>query len=937
MNIKNWMLTLALIGLGTACSDEITQNTDGPSGEGREIQLIFSGSSEGADYTRAIATEAENKIENLKIYVFASDTKEGVYSYLETWTKGGTSNKDVNTFTLDATGDSWKATIYPHEKIGVPFLKLYCVANMDDALQKDGNKLTLTPIETDPVTGNITNYGTHDSDFEKIYSDKLVTNIKTPLVMSGTGLTKISGSVSKVNIDLFRTVARFDIDNTTTRSQLTIQEITVANARNRGPLYTNDPLDYIAKPSDTADPLVPDWIMQYPDVNFTLLPNANMGETPSAIYVHPNLATDSTYMIIRGTYKSPTTGNQVPVVYTLPIAQTEEGSDKANYIAIKRNNRYKLRIMDVTAANIFGTFEVVDWTSGGGIHVKPDNAAPRFDDTMVIGLNDSPKPTLVDNILKLTADEGSFQLTTVASGHVDAEIELLTRAEEGWLKLTDTQYTSGNGVDSTKFTFFYSNATGQMPYRITLINQAASYDPDLQTVILVSGPLAAPTVSDAGSHTLGNKIDVMTTPTAPVATMYKAAASAIYVNVTGIDGINLKENEIPAGFSVTSEKVDGFTTTYKIMVTDTTLISGTPKVIFRNAKDDTNNIKTEVTIDLKQTEMQLVSVEHDATTYDADTIKVDADELGANTFTFKVKSPQDHIDPNNLGSGSKWIKISKTVAWNAEGDSTTTYTAQLADGASSDKADFPITFTNKLKNAPAMTVTLKKLPSKPKLSDAGKADEMGENTINFPDSYNAAATMFLSEKNSELYMKIDCPEDLIFGDAAANLTIEPVSEGSKIYKITIPANSISSFNPNTPAKVTIKNKEDQTRLATLTITMRKPDASVTATLTNYVNITGSTITVDTKTMDNDGNELNAGNLKFKAPKGSKITVNNNNNNWVTVGLKGGSIFNSFDSTNDVICGIELKDQHSDTSLSCTITITNSITELPETFTVMAKP
>lgn len=932
MNIKNWMLTLALIGLGTACSDEITRNTDGPSGEGGEIQLIFSGSSEGADYTRAIATEAENKIENLKIYVFASDTKDGVYSYLETWTKGGSSNKDANTFTLDATGDSWKATIYPHEKIGVPFLKLYCVANMDDALLKDGTKLKLDPIITDPVTGNIDSYGTYDTEFEKIYSDKLVTNIKTPLVMSGTGLTKISGSVSKVNIDLFRTVARFDIDNTTTRSQLTIQEITVANARNRGPLYANDPLDYIAKPSDTADPLVPDWIMQYPDVNFTLLPNANMGETPSAIYVHPNLATDSTYMIIRGTYKSPTTGAQVPVVYTLPIAQTEESSDKAEYIAIKRNNRYKLRIMDVTAANIFGTFEVVDWTSGGGIHVKPDNAAPRFDDTMVIGLNNSPKPTLVDNILKLTADEGSFQLTTVASGHVDAEIELLTRAEEGWLKLTDTQYTSGNGVDSTKFTFYYSKATGQMPYRITLINQAASYDPDLQTVILVSGPLAAPTVSDAGSHTLGNKIDVTTTPTAPVATMYKAAASAIYVNVTGIDGINLKESEIPDGFSVTSEKVNGFTTTYKIMVTDTTLITGTPKVIFRNAKDDTNNIKTEVTIDLKQTEMQLVSVVNDATTYDADTIKVDADELGAKTFTFKIKSPQDHTDPNNLGAGSKWIKISKTGAWNAEGDSTTTYTAQLADGASSDKADFPITFTNKLKNAPAMTVTLKKLPSKPKLSDAGKADEMGENTISFTDPYNAEATMFLSEKNSALYMKIDCPEEIEFTDDAANLLIEPITPGSKIYKITIA--NVSSYNPSKPAKVTIKNKENSQRLATLTITMRSPNASVSATNTNYVAISGTAITIDTKAMDSFLDK-DAGNLTFKAPKGSKIAVNNSNNNWVTLTLKSGNEFTSFDTFN--LCGITLKDDHTDTSTTCTIIITNSITEQPEAFTVMVKP
>lgn len=82
-------------------------------------------------------------------------------------------------------------------------------------------------------------------------------------------------------------------------------------------------------------------------------------------------------MIIKGTYKSPTTGKPVPVRYTLPVAQTDPNTGNSKYITILRNNRYKLRSWTLRAANIFGTFEVVDWTSGGGIYEKPDNAPPK--------------------------------------------------------------------------------------------------------------------------------------------------------------------------------------------------------------------------------------------------------------------------------------------------------------------------------------------------------------------------------------------------------------------------------------------------------------------------------------------------------------------------------------------------------------------------------
>ncbi|MFR8355030.1 MAG: hypothetical protein ACLVEJ_04700 [Parabacteroides sp.] len=70
------------------------------------------------------------------------------------------------------------------------------------------------------------------------------------------------------------------------------------------------------------------------------------------------------------------------MTYNIPIVKTPEDAtptDPANYIAINANSRYKLHITDVTESNIFSTFEVEDWTSGGGVIVKPENDAPVFD------------------------------------------------------------------------------------------------------------------------------------------------------------------------------------------------------------------------------------------------------------------------------------------------------------------------------------------------------------------------------------------------------------------------------------------------------------------------------------------------------------------------------------------------------------------------------
>lgn len=70
------MLLLALAGLGSSCTKDDGTEGPTPSGAANEIQLVFSGSGESEEYTKAIASESENKIANLKVYIFAAATAD---------------------------------------------------------------------------------------------------------------------------------------------------------------------------------------------------------------------------------------------------------------------------------------------------------------------------------------------------------------------------------------------------------------------------------------------------------------------------------------------------------------------------------------------------------------------------------------------------------------------------------------------------------------------------------------------------------------------------------------------------------------------------------------------------------------------------------------------------------------------------------------------
>ena len=65
MKTKNMLWMSALLALLAGCSQGELGTDDAPGkGVGKEIRLVFSGGGESQEYTRAIASESENQIDN---------------------------------------------------------------------------------------------------------------------------------------------------------------------------------------------------------------------------------------------------------------------------------------------------------------------------------------------------------------------------------------------------------------------------------------------------------------------------------------------------------------------------------------------------------------------------------------------------------------------------------------------------------------------------------------------------------------------------------------------------------------------------------------------------------------------------------------------------------------------------------------------------------
>ena len=863
MNVKNLLLLLTtLTGLGTGCTDDVEGGGSQTSGIRSEIQIEMKGTSESEEYSKAIASESENLMKDLKIYLFAAASQAGPYYYLETWEEGTAYDPQtpaVTKFQKQTAGTSLKASIYPNELVGLPYVQLMCIANHKSSNTLDGKFFqvngttelpTLVPVTTD-AAGDITNANaaTKIDAFIAAYTRKMLNTepgvkdvIGTPLLMSGNGQTKISGSVSKVNITMRRAMARFDIDNTKSKSNLTIQTVTLANARPTSSIWNVTPQTAATPETD---------LMTYAPVDYTTKENANLGMTESAIYVYPGLGADKSYLIVTGTYKSPVTTQEVPVTYNVPIQRTV--AQTTEYIDIKANSRYKLKITDVTQAALYGIFEVEDWTSGGGIQIKPDNDAPVFDPATGFTAEKGTAPVAIaDSKTMFVVDENSeFTTTIAATGKVRAEKAVATKTvAPDWLTIAEPTYKEENGVWYSTFKMTVNNATGELPVAVTFINEAASYDPDLWTVLTLYGPKAKPALETGGEGSLGNTVDYE----GLTANMYNVVGSTIKVKAMCIEGTKLV---LPDEFEeVEGERVtEGYYTTFTIRVKKTLTDTNTYDVKFQNGEDNA----TETVLIVTAVKAGLsVSLGSDAATY-ADlagtTVKTDIDLLSANSYTLLITAPQgaDVTLPSD-----KWLTIAVDASKTKDG--VLAYTVSR-NNAVSDYADFDLEFTNKLNTSEKLTVTMNKAFSKPIFSTATAGDKSDFNDAPTINDYAPTANMYLAN-GSKIAIKVTCPETMSFLEkTTTGLTISDKGEGN--YEVVV--NDASQFTAGGTTEVVAQNTTTgaDDRNATLTITWVSPEITITLTDNNGGYVVESTegknivYTVDVANLSNFTFTVNA--------------------------------------------------------------------------------
>ena len=720
MKTKNMLWMSALLALLAGCSQGELGTDDAPGkGVGKEIRLVFSGGGESQEYTRAIASESENQIDNLDIYVFAATADGGDYQYLETWKAAAQDDTAAKTFKLSGAGTARKASIFPTELKGIPNLKLYCVANSTTLYKADGDPIDpLVAVKTNAATGAIETAGTKATDFEKYCTAKLEpagTALGTPLVMTGSGTTKILGNIATVNIELKRRVSRFDIDNESAKTGLIIESVALGNGRNQATVM----------PGTLAELSGPDLanLIEYPvaEGSYLMLPKANQGVTESALYTYPLKDTDEAFLIIKGKYQNPMQKDPVLVEYHLDIQRAPDTGGATAFIDVVANTRYTLHIKEVMEATITAFFEIVDWTSGGGVIVKPDNAAP-----VVTALNVEGTDTdVATKEISVTADgtEKIITLTATASGKVQPKFSTTTGWDIDWLEHDVTAYKSEvvDGVTTTTMTFKYTltAATPYVPVTLTLANESASQDESVYTTLAIVPPATTPVLDFATPDAATGNFNLYDQANGKL-TMYKTSKSSITLGASCPFGTKLvlnnqlpwlevsKSKSGPAPSTTGTPATDVSVSTpveeyYTLMLKDVTATSDVnSKFEIINLGDATQ--KLELTVELL--DPAITTIELTGTTGGAayNNYKItDVPRTDGSTVEVKITSPQG-VTASTLSS---WFTIAETTAFarttptDATGSQTFTLTVK---DAVTDFTAAPIVLKNNISGMEDVTV-----------------------------------------------------------------------------------------------------------------------------------------------------------------------------------------------------------------------------------------
>lgn len=388
MKILHKILLGATLCAVCACSQkELFYGEDGTdtgdagigSGNTRELLLEFDNTLQLAPGTQTraggepIASDAENQIVSMDIYLFGSTEEEGEYTFMEHLAYR--SNQEV-------VEGATPFELYPNAQNSAAYnailnvtkglyVKLYCVANQTDLFMLEPatggdmypdatfSKLTL---DTESGLGEITAAGTPtEADFQSKYLLRVLTpqttvlDVPLPMVGNVPGPIDLTNLVENsrlhTNLKLTRAVARFDVVNTAAQSGLTINSIGM-----EGGNATTTMFPMVPQPGADGEQI------DYPQRSFADDDEINTGGRLSAYYSYA--APKEACLVLNGTYKTPAQ-EVINVSYKVPFTHIVD--DEGVSVAIQPNHRYTVTVNEADAYEVKLTITVADWEEGGNI------------------------------------------------------------------------------------------------------------------------------------------------------------------------------------------------------------------------------------------------------------------------------------------------------------------------------------------------------------------------------------------------------------------------------------------------------------------------------------------------------------------------------------------------------------------------------------------
>ncbi len=869
----NYMMLSCLFVLLGSCTEEVQQKEQ-PVPEGgkdaatrQEVMLNLKNKlvlDREKTKGETIATAEENAISALDVYVFASETENGDYSFMERFAYRNTPDavlpagaSELQLTPTDA--DAKETTGLLKVKKGL-FVKLYCIANnttlVDPAHEgQPVDDAAFVPLELSTTDDNKTTVKTPGAPLETTFATwhtHLLTStvqadtLATPLAMTGALTTPLDltdfGSAARVQagIRLTRLVARYDIINEAGSSRFTIETVSMGNARRGSDLFP-------IRPYGDMPEAKPDELITTPERRF-YGENANKGIQAGAFYSYPSPLKDKGFLILKGMYKINESESK-EVSYRIPFTQ-QAADGNQTFLEIANNHRYTIAITAADEYHLDCTLYVADWTDDGSIDdFKPDQDSGEIDVTIPAEFTDDTKYDPDTRSVSMSLKPKSqFTVTTTATANLTVYKKYvggIDAQQYDWLEISEPAVSTKAASMNYNYTFsLKENYTlGRYPRAVLRFTNTMNGSETTFFVEAVSVPQAdgTPQVGDNNPNSFDAENKLVN--------LYRITGSNAHVRITCPDGSEVESK--PDWLDVAVYKQSGAETTYSFTLNDRDVTGVTDDkgtVVFYNKK--ANDLKTDIVVQLLDATLKpdftYPSLNDGKNSYEApagDTPgNINMQISDNNEFSIGCKSMLGIEIGLDFDGGSEWLKVkgapvTKTLSENTQ----LTFFLDNAKLGGAKKAT--VTLKNKIGGENTVFTVSPVFPV-PTVTFVSGSNSPTQNTMTGTD------IKLYQVEGSQVSIKANALGGTCVKNIEGDITVEAADDYAveKTYVVTWKSGNSATFQ--------IANKSDEIK-ATTTYTVNAPATTIEAS-NLYVKAA------------NSGNT----NISVTSPEGVKATVLN---------------------------------------------------------------